>query len=972
MADEGVGRRIAAPAGAPAPRKVRFSFNGRRHPGEEGDTIASALAADGVDVLAHSFKYHRPRGLLCCSGRCPNCMVDVDGQPNVRACVTPLADGMKVRPQNAWPSLRFDLLSLTDRFDRLLPVGFYYKTFIRPRFLWPLYELVLRHAAGLGKVDPKGHPDLHQRRLNIHADVMVIGGGPAGCLAALEASAAGAQVVLVDDQQDLGGHLRTQSAPVEGDPRLGGASGRDAAAHLAALVAAEGRIRHLAGATAVGLYEDRLVAVSQGETFIHVRAGQIVVATGAAERPVLFNDNDRPGIMLASGILRLRWLHGVRIGRRATVVTDDDHGWRQADELLAAGFEVAALLDARPDSTGEPPEGASLREAGVAIHWSAIPVQAHGRRRVSSLRFTTTDGELTVATDLVALAPRPEAVFSLLGHEGVRARWDDGVDEFLPGDLPEGVHAAGHVNGPVPDALAATEGVLVGRAAASNAGFGPHDGTAERLIAHEQAVADAFAATPRRPPLARPGGRKQFICVCEDVTVKELQQGAKEGFTSLELMKRYSTVTMGPCQGKQCHSMSARVQAQITDSTPAQTGLTTSRPPFQPVTLAALAGPHLARVRRTAMHDRHAALKATWTDMGDWKRPLHYGDVAAECRAVHQTAGIIDVSTLGKLDVQGADAGEFLDWLHPNRFSDLKVGRVRYRAMLDDAGIILDDGAVARLGEQRFFLSTTTGNLDAVDQWLGWWLAGGSRRVGVTDVTGHYAAVNLAGPNARQIMGRLTSLDVSREGMPYLAAVEGMVADVPAIILRIGFVGEVGYEIHVPADYGAHLWDALMDAGRDLGIRPFGVEAQRVLRLEKQHAIVGQDTDALSNPVEASMGWLVKADKPDFIGRDASVSVLARGPRQILTGIEVIGAELPTEGASILRDGSSTPIGRVTSAKWSHTLDKGIALGWVDVDDAAEGTRVTLRLGVGKDGGTTVGRVRTKPFYDPTGERLRA
>jgi sarcosine oxidase subunit alpha len=358
--------------------------------------------------------------------------------------------------------------------------------------------------------------------------------------------------------------------------------------------------------------------------------------------------------------------------------------------------------------------------------------------------------------------------------------------------------------------------------------------------------------------------------------------------------------------------------------------------------------------------------------MGDWKRPLHYGDVAAECVAVHQAAGLIDVSTLGKLDVQGPDAAEFLDWIHPNRFSDLKVGRVRYRAMLDDAGIILDDGTVARLGPERFFVSTTTGNIDAVDQWFGWWLAGGPRRVGIADVTSQYAAVNLAGPNARAIMARVTSLDVSREAMPYLAAAQGDVAGIPAIILRIGFVGEVGYEIHVPADYGSHLWDALMDAGRDLGLRPFGVEAQRVLRLEKQHAIVGQDTDALSNPIEAGMGWVVKADKPDFIGRDASLAVEARGARMILTGIEIVGTDLPAEGSSILREGTTSAIGRITSAKWSPTLERGIALGWVDAADATDGNRVTIRMGVGKAGATTVGRIRTQPFYDPTGERLRA
>ena len=324
---------------------------------------------------------------------------------------------------------------------------------------------------------------------------------------------------------------------------------------------------------------------------------------------------------------------------------------------------------------------------------------------------------------------------------------------------------------------------------------------------------------PDEAPVAagRPAGgpgRKRFVCLCEDVTVKEIEQGVAEGFDDIETLKRYSTILMGPCQGKMCAGLAAQVHAASLGSGRAASPPTTARPPVQPVSLAALAGPHLAPVRRTAMHERHASLGARWIDMGDWKRPLHYGDVDAECRAVRQAAGIIDVSTLGKLDVQGPDAGAFLDWLHPNRFSDLPVGRVRYRAMLDDAGIVIDDGTVARLEEERFFVSTTTGNLDAVDQWLSWWLAGSDRDAVVTDVTSEFAAINLAGPASRDILERLTDVDVSRESMPYLAAVACDVAAVPAIILRIAFLGELGYEIHVPADFGAHVWDSLMAAGQ--------------------------------------------------------------------------------------------------------------------------------------------------------------
>jgi sarcosine oxidase subunit alpha len=357
--------------------------------------------------------------------------------------------------------------------------------------------------------------------------------------------------------------------------------------------------------------------------------------------------------------------------------------------------------------------------------------------------------------------------------------------------------------------------------------------------------------------------------------------------------------------------------------------------------------------------------------MGDWKRPLHYGDVEAECRAVRTAAGIIDVSTLGKLMLQGSDAGAFLDWLHPNRFSDLRQGRVRYRAMLDDAGIVLDDGTVARLSGDRFFVSTTTGNLDAVEGWLRWWLADGTREVTVANVTSHYAAVNLAGPRARDVLSGLTDLDVGREAMPYLAAAEAVVAGIPAILLRIGFVGELGYEIHVPADYGAALWDALHKAGAPHGLQPFGVEAQRVLRLEKQHPIVGQDTDALSDPLGARLAWLVKDDKPDFVGRDAlgALRDVPGDARLVLTGFEIGARTVPAEGAAVVSNGVA--IGRVTSSKWSPSLGRTIGLAWLAGEAAQDGTTVAIRLGDGTDA-TVTGQVRTHPFYDPDGDRLRS
>ncbi|MFP5343895.1 MAG: 2Fe-2S iron-sulfur cluster-binding protein [Candidatus Limnocylindria bacterium] len=960
-------RRLPPPAGRDVDRdtRVEFTFDGRRHAACQGDTIASALAADGVDVLSRSFKYHRPRGILCAAGRCPNCLVDVDGEPNVRACVTEVGPGMRVRSQNAWPTLRRDLLSLTDTFDRFFPIGFYYKTFIRPRRFWPLYEAVLRRVAGLGRIDIGSRPDLHPRKRHLHADVVVVGGGPAGCLAALEAATAGARVVLIDDGTRLGGHLRLRQRPVEGDERIAGLSGPEAADRLAGLIAAEPRIEVLQRATAIGLYDGGLVGAWQGSTFVRARAGRIVLATGAAERPVMFDANDRPGIMLASAALRLAHLHGVRAGKRAVVVTDDDHGWRQAAELLAAGLTVSTVVDLRSAATDAGDDlRAALAAAGVEIVHGATVLGSTGARRVRALRIRTADGtERSLDADLVAMAARPEPVVTLAAQAGLPIGFEPRLAEWIPTEGRADVMVAGHVTGLTDDALIAAAGVLAGRMAAS--GEAPAG-----LPEHHELVAAAREAMPERGATPVPTGRKAFVCLCEDVTAKELAAGVKEGFTSLETLKRYSTITMGPCQGKQCHGNANRVTAAIRGVTPDVTGLTSFRPPVQPVPLGVLAGPHLHPVRRTALHDRHEAAGATWMDMGDWKRPLHYGDVTAEVRAVHERVGLIDVSTLGKLDVRGRDAGAFLDWLHPNRFSDLKVGRIRYRAMTDDAGIILDDGTVARLGEDRFLVTTGTGSLDAVDGWFRWWLAASARRVDVTNVTARYAAMNLAGPRAREVLADLTDVDVSPEGLRYLDAREGLVAGVPTVILRIGFVGELAYELHAPADRAAHLWDALMAAGAGAGIVPFGVEAQRVLRLEKQHAIVGQDTDALSDPRGAAMSWLIKGDRPDFIGRDTLAALAEHGPRDVLVGFEMVGTAVPAEGSAVVRDGR--PIGRVTSSKWSPTLERAIGLAWVPADQAVEDQPLTIRLGAGRVGASAPAVVRTRPFYDPAGERVRS
>ncbi|MFQ5520101.1 MAG: 2Fe-2S iron-sulfur cluster-binding protein, partial [Candidatus Methylomirabilia bacterium] len=905
---------------------VTFTFGGRPIQAYEGETVAAALYAAGVRIFSRSFKYHRPRGLLCVAGRCPNCLMEVDGTPNVRTCVEPVRQGMTVRGQHAWPSLERDLFAGFDKLDRLLPVGFYYKTFIHPTWLWPTYEKVLRHLAGLGRLDTTREPEGHGEHLHLVTDLAVVGGGPAGIAAALEAARLGVEVLLIDDEPTLGGHLQWQLLPSEEDHpdyRLAGT--------LAEQVRAEARIRHLPLATAFGLYEGQLLAVIQGERLIKIRAQRIVVATGGFETPLVFQHNDRPGVFLGEGLQRLVALYGVKPGQRAVVIANGDRGLRLARELSAAGIEVAAAADARPELQ-DSSEARRLRAARIEILPGHTVLEAQGVKHVDTAVLVRLDqggkpipgSERAVHCDLIALATGWEPSTALLAQADARLVYRADLGAFFPAELPSWLFAAGEVDGASGLSAIQRDGRLAGLKAAISLGAGNSG---------DRGLAAALEAEANQPPALRPlvsvphARRKRFVCLCEDVTENDLADAIREGFDHIETLKRYTTVTMGPCQGKMCHLSSIGACAALTGRSVSETGTTTARPPIKPVPLGVLAGPDHEPVKRTALHHRHAALGATWMDMGQWKRPLVYTSVEAECRAVHERVGLIDVSTLGKLDIKGTDAGRFLDWIHPNRFSDLKVGRVRYRAMLDDAGIILDDGTVARLGEDHFFLTTGSGSLELVEQWLQWWLAGENRCVHVTDVTGALAAINLAGPKSREALARLTDLDLSPEALPYLAAVQGNVAGIPVLILRIGFVGELGYEMHFPSEYGEYLWETLVEAGREFDIAPFGVEAQRVLRLEKLHIIPSHDTDALSNPLEADMAWVVKLDKPDFIGRAALASVKARGPRQRLVGFEMLTPLVPGEGDAVVADG--LPVGRVTSAKWSALLGRAIGMAWV-------------------------------------------
>jgi sarcosine oxidase subunit alpha len=869
-------------------RTIGFTFEGRPITAFPGDTIGSALFAAGRRVFSRSFKYHRPRGLLCCSGHCPNCMMIVDGVPNVRVCAEPVRNGAVVTAQNVLGSVDRDWLSAVDKLGGpFTPPGFYYKTFIRPRRFWPLYEKLLRNVAGLGAVDPNGTRDERVDVEHRHTDVMVVGGGRSGLEAAIGAAERGDRVTLVDEGPEPGGGLLCE---------------RDGIAKARALAerARAAGVEILAPARAVGIYEGNLVPVDCGSLLLRYRAHRVVVASGVIEQPLVFPGNDLVGILLPGGVRRLVNYWSLRPAERAVILTADDRGLAAAEDLREAGVTVADIVD--------------LRERKPAS------IAAKGRK--GAVRSLAVDGK-SIDCDLVVMSGSPQPAYQLLAQAGATVEYDASRGIFVPTSLPEGIEAVGEVIGDV--------------------------------------------GTPAVPAPVLGEGKKCFVCICEDQTVKDLKYAIAEGFDSIELSKRYTTVTMGPCQGRFCHLGSIRVYARENRMDERTVGTTTARPPWTPVSLSLLAGRPHEPAKRTSMHHRHKDLGARifWT--GAWRRPHSYtADPAAEAQAVHDSIGLIDVSTLGKLIVKGPEAGPFLDRLYPNRFSDLKAGRIRYGVLCSDAGRIMDDGTIARLSDDEFYVTTTSTGAESVFEWFTWWNAVWHMEVEVVNVTGAVAAVNVAGPNARRLMEKVCDIDVGADAFTYLDAKHGHVAGAPALILRIGFVGELGYEIHFPSPHGEHVWDALLGAGREWNVSPFGLEPQRILRLEKMHILVGQDTDSESNPLEAAMPWIVKLDKDDFVGKWSIEEVQERGLRWMLVGFEMENGRVPLEGGQVVVEGKSA--GRVTSVRWSEQLQKVIGMAVVPTELAEDGNVLDIKI----DGTLEQAIVTTKPFFDPEGKNLRS
>ena len=928
-------------------RVITFDWNGQTYRGYAGDTVASALAAHGVRIFSRSYKYHRPRGILTATYHDPNLMVQVGDDPNVRAAHRLIEEGMVVTPQNVWPSLDFDVKASNRLVGRFLSPGFYYKTFMAPRPLWPAYQKVLSRFANGGRVDPETEPGRFDHRHD-HPDVLVAGGGPAGMAAAIAAAEAGASVILVEEEHSLGGHLR-----YGGDEELA------VLTDLVARITSTSGIEVMTDAVVTGRFDHNWVSVVQRdvpgvtERLVKARVKCLVVAVGTLERPYVFQGNDLPGVMLSTAVRRLVNLHAVRPGERAVVLTANSSGDAAVGDLERAGVEIVSVVDARRGGSIHTADGG--KQVASVLDWK-------GRKVEADLLVTATGW--TTPTALVNMA-------------GDRPVYVAQAARYVPNELPEEVLATGGIVGDGSTDQLIAHGSATGAEAARRALMvkafwqraAPASSNTE--IPHSDPIEILGLDHDPHPEMFR-SSTHGFVDFSEDVTSKDLIAAVKEGYDSMELAKRYTTVGMGPVQGKVEAVNAVAVHGEAVGAGLLETSTTTWRPPYAPVRLGTLAGRKYEPVRYSTIQPWHEANGAVPLVAGQWIRPEHYGDPESEVHSVRNGVGIIDVSPIGKIDLRGRDVPRLLELVYVNKWSRLDVGKVRYGIMCAEDGVILDDGVTGRLGEDHYMMSTTSGGAGTVWNWLDEWLQTGHPDwdVRMTPLTDGYASINVAGPRSRELVRRLTDIDLDPEVFPYMGVRSGTVAGVDdCFVWRIGFTGELSFEIHIPSAHGLEVWETLLREGEDLEVRPFGVEAQRILRLEKGHFIVGQDTDGLSQGFGFGVDWAIKLDKSDFAGKPELTWQVERGDYPHLVAIQTDDPGLvPLEACQIV-DADGSIRGRITSSRMSPTLGRSICLGQVDPTLNTPGGRIQIQLPNGKRIPARV--MEHHAHFDPEGTRAR-
>ncbi len=987
-------------------RPINFKFNNKNFQGFEGDTLASALLANGLKVVQKSFKYHRPRNIVGIWGEEPNAIVEIEREnmttPNLRATQVEIYEGLIARSHWGWPTEKFDLLSILGFFSPLFPAGFYYKTFMWPRFMWKRYEKVIRNMTGLG--DAPSGPDIDEyEKINIHCDVLIVGGGPTGLIAAKAAGQSGARVILVDEQYEFGGSLLYENRVISGLP------GTKWVKSILDEFKRMPNMKLLIRSTVTGYYDHNFLVIhercldhlesrpdfSPRERLWRVRAKQVILAAGAIERPLVFSNNDRPGVMLASAVSSYLMRYGVTCGRRILIFTNNDSAYRTALQLIDAEVELVGVVDVRPNPQGDLVKKVRAHGVNIFNQHSVIDVRyvrgqiqsaLLGKLSKSFDKILTHKGE--IRCDTVAVSGGWNPTVHLHAQSGGKPIYSSSCASMIPGPGFQAQISSGSCNGTFELRDCLREGLEAGVTATKEAGF-------DIQTEVDVPTVDQYTEEPLQPIWVIPNhlqegrGGKKFLDYQNDTTVGDLLLAVREGYTSVEHVKRYTALGFGTDQGKLGNINGMALLAQALGRSPGEVGTTTYRPNYSPVSFGAIAGRKTGErffdvTRKTALHECHQSLGALFEDVGQWKRPWYYPNVGEsmfeavkrECKTARNRVALLDASTLGKIHISGPDSVTLLNWIYTNSWDSLKVGRCRYGIMLTEDGMVLDDGVTSRLSEHQYLMNTTTGNAARVLAWMEQWIQTEwpELQVYLTSVTDHWTVINLTGPNSRKVLSKVSSdIDLADEKFPFMSLKKGTVSGIPARVFRISFSGERTYEINVSSNYGPLLWESLMEAGKEFQIEPYGTETMHVLRAEKGYIIVGQDTDGSVTPIDLGMENMI-SEKKDFIGKRSLTrpEILKQNRKQLVGLMPLDSNKVLPEGAQLVEQPSTIRpvkmIGHVTSSYFSPALDRSIALGLVRAGRSLTGKVIYAQL---LNGEVFPVEIRSPVFFDPENRRQK-